>query len=43
MANQGNQIASKVTDGMGEYYFTDSDVPGRLKFKHSYELRVNLG
>ena len=36
------QIASDTTDAKGEYYFTNANVPGGLKFKHNYEVRVSM-
>ncbi len=36
------QIASDTTDAKGEYYFTNANVPGGLKFKHKYEVRVSM-
>ncbi len=40
--NNFTQVASDTTDAKGEYYFTNSNVPGGLKFKHKYEVRVSM-
>jgi len=36
------QIASDTTDAKGEYYFTNANVPGGLKFDHNYEVRLSM-
>ncbi|TDB63623.1 SdrD B-like domain-containing protein [Arundinibacter roseus] len=42
MVNSGALLASTTTDKDGEYYFTKDNVPGGLKYKYAYELRINL-
>ena len=36
------QVASDTTDARGEYYFTNANVPGGVKFDHKYEVRVSM-
>ncbi|GAB3978622.1 hypothetical protein GCM10028806_42140 [Spirosoma terrae] len=41
MEDGGRQIASETTHDGGQYYFTNANVPGGLRFDHKYEVRAD--
>lgn len=42
MQNGGTEVARDTTANGGHYYFNDTNVAGRLKRNHTYEIRIDL-
>jgi len=43
MSNGGVKVATDTTANGGQYYFNDSNVPGKLKRGNNYEVRMSTG